>query len=563
MLDAKVFKVYCVVTMFIDDQTYERGGKTYRRVLMRNSFRVDGRVRHETVANLSKCEDEEIEALKLALKHKGNLKELASFPDAVSTKQGQSVGALFLLQQLANKLGITQALGGCRQAKLVLWLVFAATMEQGSRLSAARLAQRHAVCDLLNLESFNEDDLYSAMDWLAEHQTRVEKRLFDHRYGDQPPRLYLYDVTSSYLEGTENELAAWGYNRDKKKGKLQIVIGLLTDALGRPVSIEVFPGNTNDLSTFGNQVQKVRERFDGHDVVFVGDRGMIKGPQIEGLPEDFHYVSAISKPQIEKLLVDGVFQMELFDETLCETVDGSVRYVVRRNPVRARELAETRDRKRASIESLVRKKNEYLRDHPRAKALVAKRDVQALAGKLKFDSLVEVRYRERTIVAEFDEQRIANAGDLDGCYAIKTDLVDVHEVRAEEIHDRYMELTEVEWAFRTMKTVLLEMRGIFVRKEGRTRAHVFIIMLAYLLAFELRRLWRDQEVTVEEGLRDLAELCATEVIVGNASAQTIPEPRDSGKALLEAAGVSLPEAIPCRNAKVVTRKKLVSERRSN
>jgi len=197
---------------------------------MRNSFRVDGRVRHETVANLSKCDDEEIEALKLALKHKGNLQSLVVVSEDASTRQGQSVGALFLLCQLARKLGITQALGGCREAKLVLWLVFAAIMEQGSRLSAVRLAQRHAVCELLNLDAFNEDDLYAAMDWLEERQATVERKLFAHRYGEEPPRLYLYDVTSSYLEGTQNELAAWGYNRDGKKGKQQIVIGLLTDS---------------------------------------------------------------------------------------------------------------------------------------------------------------------------------------------------------------------------------------------------------------------------------------------------------------------------------------------
>lgn len=549
--------------MFIDDQTYKRGDKTYRRVLMRNSFRVDGRVRHETVANLSKCDDEEIEALKLALRHKGDLKALAVVSEDVSTKQGPSVGALFLLRELAGKLGISQALGRCREAKLVLWLVFAAIMEQGSRLSAVRLAQRHAVCELLNLDAFNEDDLYAAMDWLEQRQAAVEKKLFAHRYAGEPPRLYLYDVTSSYLEGTQNELAAWGYNRDGKKGKMQIVIGLLTDSTGRPVSIEVFPGNTNDVSTFGDQVRKVRERFDGRDIVFVGDRGMIKGPQAEALPADFHYISAISKPQIEKLLTDGVFQMELFDETVCEKIDGNVRYILRRNPVRAREMAETRNDKRASIEALVERKNSYLQEHPRAQPSVAKRDLQTFVEKLKFDRFATVRYRDRTVLVEFDEDEIDEAGNLDGCYALKTDLVDVRQVGTQEVHDRYMELTEVEWAFRTMKTVMLEMRGIFVRKEERTRAHVFIIMLAYLIAFELRRLWRNQELTVEEGLRSLAQCCATEVKVGSASAHTIPEPRDSDMALLEAAGVSLPDAIPCRNVSVVTRKKLVPERRSS
>jgi hypothetical protein len=226
-------------------------------------------------------------------------------------------------------------------------------------------------------------------------------------------------------------------------------------------------------------------------------------------------------------------------------------------------MAETRDSKRDSIEALVERKNRYLQEHPRAQPAVAKRDVQTLVEKLKFDRFATVRYRGRTVLLEIDEHELAEAGSLDGCYAIKTDLVEVAEVDAQEVHDRYMELTEVEWAFRTMKTVLLEMRALFVRKENRTRAHVFIIMLAYLLAFELRRLWRDQDLTVEEGLNDLAGLCATEVTVGTTPVQTIPEPRESGKALLEAADVSLPEAIPCRNVHVDTRKKLVSERRTS
>lgn len=548
--------------MFIDDQSYERDGRGYRRVLLRNSFRVGGKVRHETIANLSKCSDAEISAIKLALKHKDNLQVLEASAKQIKTRQGQSVGALLLLKQLAHRFGIRQALGSSREAKLVLWMVFAVIMEQGSRLSAVRLAQRHAVCDLLNLDAFTEDDLYAAMDWLESRQAKIEKRLFDHRHGEDPPHLYLYDVTSSYFEGICNELAAYGYNRDGKKGKMQIVIGLLTDPEGRPVSIEVFPGNTSDLSTFASQVKKVQERFDGQKVVFVGDRGMIRGPQVEELPEEFHYVSAISKPQIEKLLSEGVLQMELFEETICETLEGDIRYILRRNPVRAREMAETRRSKRTSLEALVKQKNQYLKEHPRARPSVAKAKVAALAKRLRLDTVTRVRFRARTVQVEFDDDGLAEAGKLDGCYVIKTDL-QKQQADAKEIHGRYMDLTEVEWAFRTMKTVLLEMRGIFVRKAARTQAHVLTIMLGYLLAYELRRLWRDIEMTVEEGLKDLSELCATQVDVGaDLSVQTIPEPRDSGKRLLAAANVTLPDAIPCRNVKVVTRKKLVAQRRS-
>lgn len=547
--------------MFIDDLTYERDGRVYRRVLMRNSFRSEGRVCHETVANISKCTDAEIAAIKLALKHKNRLEALEAIPAGTRTRQGLSVGALFVLHELAKRLGIVKALGNSREAKLVLWLVYAAVMAQGSRLSAARLAQGHAVCDLLDLEGFTEDHLYSAMDWLEEHQPQVESGLFRHAHGDVPPRLYLYDVTSSYFEGVMNELAAFGYNRDGKKGKMQIVVGLLTDEIGRPVSVEVFPGNTSDLNTFSGQVARVRERFGGREIVFVGDRGMIRGPQIAALPEGCQYITAISKREIETLLRNGVLQMELFDETVCETLDGDVRYVLRRNPVRAGELAATRDSKQTRLQALVDEKNRYLQEHPKALASTAERHVRDLARKLKIDKWTTVTSEGRHVDLAVDADALMDASRLDGCYVIKTD-VPATQVDAETVHDRYKDLSEVEWAFRTMKTALLEVRGIFVRKAGRTRAHVFITMLAYLLAFELRRLWRDVEMTVEEGVRSLAGLCATEVLIGNVTIQTIPEPRGQIRELLQKARITLPEAIPSRGGHVVTRKKLVAERRA-
>lgn len=547
--------------MFIDDQIFKQGDKTYRRVLMRNSFRVGGKVRHQTVANLSQCSDAEIESIKLALKHRNNLKVLADITGNTKTRQGQSVGAVFLLDQLAKRLGISKALGNSRQAKLVLWMIFATIIEQGSRLSGTRLAQLHAVCDILKLEPFNEDHLYVAMDWLAQHQEQIEKSLFKQRYKKGKPPLYLYDVTSSYLEGTENELGAFGYNRDGKKGKMQIVVGLLTDETGRPVSVEVFPGNTSDLSTFSSQVAKVRERFGGGEVVFVGDRGMIRGPQIAELPEDCHYVTAISKAEIGRLLKEGVIQMELFDETVGEICDGPIRYILRRNPFRAQEMAKTRESKKARVEALIAKKNEYLQQHPRARVQVAQKQVQSLVKKLKLDKWMDIGLQERSLRFEIVQHRLAEAAKLDGCYVIKTDLTH-DQASAQTVHDRYQDLAEVEWAFRTMKSVLLEMRAIFVRKAERTRAHVMIIMLGYMIAYELRRLWRNVEMTVEEGLKDLASVCATEVLMGDVAIQTIPEPRESCKQLLKKAEVTLPEAIPSRGGQVVTRKKLVPERRS-
>jgi transposase len=457
-----------------------------------------------------------------------------------------AVGALWLLRQLAKQLGLTQALGRTPMASLVHWLVFATVLEQGSGLSAVRLAQRHAVCDILDLESFDEDDLYQAMDWLAERQADIERTLFRRRCPEQvhPPVLYLYEVTSSYLEGDQNELADYGYNRHGKKGKKQILIGLLTDEHGWPITVEVFAGNTQDPKTLRNQIDKLSQRFGVEHVTFVGDRGMIKSAQISDLTaSDFHYITAITKPQIEALVRSDVFQWSMFDEQLVEVMDEKIRYVLRRNPMRAREIEATRQSKLQRLQGLVADRNAYLRTHPRAKVQTALRMAQEKAKRLKIHTWIEIKAKERELSIEIDKDEKNNEARLDGCYAIKTDLSD-RLVSTQTIHARYKGLAEVEFAFRTMKTTFLEMRGIFVRNANRTRAHVFIIMLAYLLAYHLRRCWSAVELTVEEGIAELASICTIELIMPNQVAcQIIPEPRPLGQQLLDRANITLPDAI--------------------
>jgi transposase len=549
--------------MHVDDQIYTVNGRTYRRTLLRNSYRKDGKVRHDTIANLSKCDNDEIEAIKFALANKKNLAALRVPGKAVKTLQGLSVGAVWLLYQLAKRLGIVKAMGKSANAKLSLWMVIAAMIGSVSRLSATRLAQSHAACDILGLDSFCEDDLYLAMDWLYDHQQSIEKRLFNGRYTDKKPNLYLYDVTSSYLEGDQNELGDYGYDRDGKKGKKQIVIGLLTDDEGQPISSEVFHGNTRDTTTFKNQVDKVAKHFGIEGVTFVGDRGMIKSAQIDDLSEEkYHYITALTKPEIETLLKNDVVQIDLFDETVCDVEYEGIRYIYRRNPIRVMEIKEVRKGKLRKLQDLCTRKNKYLAEHSRAKINVAKRIVKGKTKRLKIDKWVSIKARGRNLSVEIKEQELEEAEKLDGCYVIKTDL-SAEIASKQTIHDRYKGLAEVEWAFRTMKTTLLHIRGIFVRKANRTRAHVFTIMLAYLMAYHLRRLWQEIEVTIEEGIDELSSLCATEVLLGDVSIHTVPTPRELGELLLKAADVTLPDAIPCRKEKVFTRKKLVGERRSH
>ena len=549
-----------VATVYIE-KTNSHG--KYTCYLLRETFREDGKVKHRTIANLSDCREEEIEAMRLALKHKKDLSRLVSVTEAVSLRQGLSVGAVWLIFDIAKQWGITEALGNSRQGKLALWQVMARVIDQGSRLSAVRLAGSHAACDILGLESFHEDDLYENLDWLDENQAKIEDRLFSSSYPKKKPGLYLYDVTSSYLEGRCNELAAFGYNRDGKKGKRQIVIGLLCDETGQPLSIEVFAGNTPDTATVASQIRKVARRFGGGAITFVGDRGMIKNQQVEDLTEHgFHYITAITKPQIESLINQGVIQMTLFDRRLAEIkTDAGIRYILRRNPERALEIRQSRDSKPASLRQMVKKQNEYLTEHPRAGAAVALRKINDRCEKLKVSQWVEAAVvSDRKIALTTDQEALAEMEKLDGCYVLKTDLKK-KAASKETIHSRYKDLAQVEWAFRTSKTVQLEMRPVNVRLARRTRGHVFVVMLAYRMVQELAHRWREINLTVAEGIQELTTLCATEMLVnGRPRCHKIPQPRPSVKQLLKAASVRLPDVLPCKGIRVATRKKLSENR---
>lgn len=563
LLDSGPGRVYYVAEMHIETVKSKRKGKTYTYHYLRQSYRDGAKVRHREIANLSHCSDDEIAAIRLALKHKHNLEQLCDVSRDVTLEQGLSVGAVWLLYDLARETGIEAALGKSRDGKLALWQVIARVIDQGSRLSAVRLAGHHAACDVLGFDAFHEDHLYANLDWLAANQAGIEDRLARDVLGRDEPGLYLYDVTSSYLEGTENAFAAFGYNRDGKRGKRQIVIGLLCDETGRPLSIEVFAGNTPDVKTFASQVRKVAGRFGGGDVTFVGDRGMIKSRQIEDVVEHgFHYITAITKAQIRSLLKERVLQRELFESDLAEVrADDGVRYILRRNPFRAVETRAARDDKLRSLREFATKRTEYLAGHSRAKVDTALRHTVQRCEKLRLSGWASVKADGREISIVVDENALARIAELDGCYVLKTDLAPVAASK-ETIHGRYKDLALVEQAFRTSKTVQLEMRPIHVRLKDRTRGHAFVVMLAYLLVRELAKRWRDLDVTVQEGIDLLGTLCATRVVIkGKPGCNRIPNPAAPLQRLLDAARVTLPEALPDKGIVVATRKKLPQRRR--
>ena len=538
----------------------QHGKKIYNSVLLSESYRENGKVKKRTIANLSACSDEEVAAIRLALQNKNNLENLINVDKDIAVEQGLSIGAVWVISQVAKLLGIVKALGSDDSGKLALWQVIARVLDQGSRLSAVRLARVHDVVNSAGIEKrFDEDNLYRNLAWRSENQAKIEDRLFKLRHKEKP-ELFLYDVTSSYLEGDCNFFGEFGYNRDKKKGKQQIVIGLICDQKGVPLSVEVFPGNTQDMTTFSSQVEKVANRFGCERATLVGDRGMIKSAQIAGLPEGFSFITAITKPQIESLLDRKVIQLGLFENELCEIMEGDIRYILRRNPCRAEEMEISRDNKRESVAAFVKAQNLYLADHPRAEPSVALRNVSEKIKKLKLDSWLHVEGTDRTLKLIESVEALKKQSRFDGCYVLKTN-VSAEKADTKCVHDRYKDLAMVEHAFRTCKTDFLEVRPVYVRNEKNSRGHVFVVMLAYMIVHYLRQVWRDLDITPEEGIKQLATLCETKITVnGKGGCVKIPEPRKELKQLLAPLNIAMPTILRQDNPNVDTKTKLTKRK---
>ena len=452
--------------------------------------------------------------------------------------------------------------GDHHDGRLALLQVIARVIDQGSRLSAVRFATRHAVCEILGIKKLDEEDLCENLAWLAKEQENVEKRLFAQRFSRDkpPPTLFLYDVTSTYLEGTCNAFATWGYNRDKKNGKKQIVIGLLAGPDGLPVAVRVFKGNTSDPTTVTEQVRILAKQFGVKDVTLVGDRGMLKGAQIEALPDDFRTITAISKPQIRKMLAEGVLQYELFTDEVCEVEQNGVRYVLRRNPIRAQQIATTREEKFNSILRFVDVKTKYLAEHPRADPAIALKSVCVKIGKLKASKWLTATQDNRTICVEKCDVARSQEALLDGCYVVKSD-VPKDSASAQTLHDRYCDL---EMAFARLshgQDHPPRASPCIRNKKCSTQGHIFIVMLALLLQRELEQSWSALDVSVAEGIDELSGIHMLELELGEATVHDIPKPTKLGQKLLDAANIILPSVLPKIAASVHTKKKLDSERK--
>jgi len=462
-------------------------------ILLRESYREDGKVRTRTLANLTHWAPERIVAMERLVK--------GEFDDGSGEiTSGEIFGVLFALKHLADHVGLTRVLGTAPAGKLNLFLVLARIAHGGSRLSAVRWAEQHTVADVLGLGPFDEDDLYAALDWLAGQQERIERELYQDyvkRQG-QPPVWVLYDVTSSYFEGECNELSQYGYNRDGKKGKRQIVIGLLTADDGEPLAVRVFEGNTADPSTVASQITPLKEQFGIAEVVMVGDRGMIKAKGKAALSaEGWRYITALTDAQVRTLLKQGVLQPELFDAHLCEVEHDGKRLIVRRNEAaRVREERRRAD-KLQQLQEKIAERNAFVAKSPRASAEKGVVTLQRWVKRHKLGQFVMLALEERAIRWAVDEDAKAADALLDGCYLLETD-VPQDLLDAKTVDARYRDLQKVERNFRTVKTTFLEIRPIFVRKAERTKAHVFAAMLALKITRQFEADLREAFGTVGE-----------------------------------------------------------------
>lgn len=516
-------------------------------ILIRESYRDHKKVKTRTIANISNWDPARIEALRRALR--GDFDHLA----AADPTLGPVFGLLYALARIADALGITTALGKSRLGKLGLFLVLARLAHQGSRLSAVRWAEDHAVTEVLGLQPFDEDDLYAALDDLCARQEKIERILYQRylRRRGAPPALFLYDVTSSYLEGEHNALGEYGYNRDGKRGKLPIVIGLLADREGEPLAVRVFAGNTADPVTVADQIKLVKDQFGVEELVFVGDRGMVKSKGKQILKDaDLRYITALTDPQIRRLLAAGTLQLGLFHEKICEVEADGVRYLLRKNESEAARERHRLQDKLGKLAAKVELRNRQVEASTRCQPGAGCRQLQAWIVRYKLAGLVEVRLKARVLTLVTNEAAIERALELGGCYVVVSD-VSKDRMSGQEIHDSYVGLQKVERDFRSMKTGLLEIRPVFVRKESRTRGHVFACMLALKISREMEKRLQaafgttdsdPHTVTLPDALASLNRLCLLHYPIDADTIVTrLPRPDGRQKEILTALGVELPE----------------------
>ena len=503
----KVHVVRVSKTGYVDKQGRR---KDYSSAYLRRTFRDGGTVKNETVANLSALPDHVIDLIDAGLKGQ----QSGSAAGAVTITRSVPHGHAAAVHAMAAKLGLPALLGPAgRQRDLILALIISRVIQPGSKLSTLTWWADTTLGADLGVAEATADDIYAAMDWLEHRQDAIEAKLAARHLAPEanPARMALSGLSSSWLEGTRCPLAARGYSRDGKKGKLQIEYGLLTDPEGRPVAVRVFPGNTGDPAAFTAIADVMRNKFGLAQMVMVGDRGMITSARIRALnqledgtrrPDPYGWITALRAPAIRKLIADdGPLQLSLFDQQdLAEITSPGFpgeRLVACRNPV----LAADRARKREDLLAATEKLLTPLIARVQAGQLTGAGPIGIEVGKVinryKTAKHFAVTISDTTLTVQRRQDRIDAEATLDGFYVLRTP-VPAAELDAAAVVTAYKNLKYVERDFRHIKADDLDLRPVFHRLEERVRAHVLICMLACYLTWHLRRAWAPLTYTDQE-----------------------------------------------------------------
>jgi hypothetical protein len=473
----------------------------YESVLVRRTYRDGARVRHETLANLSALPADAVSAIEATLKGE----RLVPAGRAVTITAAAPHGHVAAVHAMAARLGLPALLGPAGRARdLALALIISRVVKPGSKLSTLTWWNDATLGGDLGVAGASTGDIYAAMDWLGHRQDTIEAKLAARHLGPaaNPSKMALFDLSSSWMEGSQCPLAARGYSRDGKKGKLQIEYGLLTDPEGRPVAVRVFPGSTGDPSAFTQIADVVRTKFGLAQMVMVGDRGMITSARIAALnqaedgtaqPDPYGWITALRAPAIRKLMADdGPLQLSLFDEQdLAEITSPDFpgeRLIACRNPV----LAAERARKRQDLLAATEKLLTPILVRVRAGRLTGAGPIGVEVGKVisryKTAKHFAVTITDTTLTIERRQDQIDAEAALDGFYVLRTP-VPATELDAAAVVTAYKNLKYVERDFRHIKSDDLDLRPVFHRLEERVKAHVLICMLACYLTWHLRKAW--------------------------------------------------------------------------
>lgn len=471
--------------------TREYKGKVYRSHLLRRSYREDGKVKKETLANLSPLGDEIVATIRQQLAGA----KLAPVESVFEVRASVHHGHIVAVQTAMRRLGLEKLLASrpSKERDLAMALIASRVAQPNTKLATTRWWRDTTLPELFDVAWADEEDIYAAMDWLLERQPDIEKKLAKKHLSEDG--LVLYDLTSTYLEGKTCPLAALGYNRDGKKGKPQVNFGLVTDPRGCPVSVSVFKGNTGDPKTVMPQVEKLRDELGVRRMVLVGDRGMVTQKQIDELKsiDGLDWITALRTERIAELVGGGALQMGLFDErNLFELTHADYpgeRLVACRNP----DLATYRAAKRQSLleatrEALQRVQGMVGRGRLRGKDAIGVR-VGKVLGKYKVGKHFDLDIKDDGFEFTVNAGRVTREAALDGIYVVRTSL-DAERLDAAGTVRSYKLLAGVERAFRSMKTMDLEVRPIHHRLENRVRAHIFLCMLAYYVQWHMVEAWR-------------------------------------------------------------------------